>query len=67
VFLYGLGAQYTSLWSFLGILALGSARRCSRLGAAAGQPFFSWRTFFRVSEILLLLLAGALSSPPSTS
>jgi len=61
VFLYGLGAQYTSLWSFLGILALG-------IGAAAltfwalqqGSRFFSWRTFFRVSEILLLLLAGAL-------
>ena len=61
VFLYGLGAQYTSVWTFLGILALG-------IGAAAltfwalqqGTRFFSWRTFFRVSEILLLLLAGAL-------
>jgi len=61
VFLYGLGSQYTSAWSFLQVLALG-------LGAAwltfwvlqQGSKYFSWRTFFRVSEILLLLLAGAL-------
>ncbi len=61
VFLYGLGVQYQSVWSFLGILALG-------LGAAAltfwalqqGGKVLSWRIFFRVSEILLLLLAGAL-------
>ena len=61
VFLYGLGAQYTSAWSFLQVLALG-------IGAAwltfwvlqQGSRIFSWRTFFRVSEILLLLLAGAL-------
>jgi high-affinity iron transporter len=61
VFLYGLGSQYTSAWSFLQVLALG-------LGAAwltfwvlqQGSRYFSWRTFFRVSEILLLLLAGAL-------
>jgi len=61
VFLYGLGSQYASAWSFLQVLALG-------LGAAwltfwvlqQGSRYFSWRTFFRVSEILLLLLAGAL-------
>jgi len=61
VFLYGLGTQYASFWSFIGILVLG-------LGAALatfwvlqqGSRIVSWRTFFRVSEILLLLLAGAL-------
>lgn len=61
VFLYGLGTQYPSAWGFLGILALG-------LGAAfatfwvlqQGGRIVSWRTFFRFSEILLLLLAGAL-------
>ena len=61
VFLYGLGTQYSSVWAFVGILALG-------LGAALatfwllqqGGRIVSWRTFFRVSEILLLLLAGAL-------
>jgi high-affinity iron transporter len=50
VFLYGLGTQYASFWGFIGILVLG-------LGAAL---IVSWRAFFRFSEILLLLLAGAL-------
>ena len=60
-FLYGLGAQYTSVWSFLGILALGiSAAVLTFWALQQGSRFFSWRTFFRVSEILLLLLAGAL-------
>jgi len=61
VFLYGLGVQDENRWAFLGILALG-------IGAALltfwvlqqGGKVLSWRTFFRVSEILLLLLAGAL-------
>ncbi len=61
VFLYGLGTQYQSVWSFLGVLALG-------LGAAwltfwalqQGGKMLSWRIFFRVSEVVLLLLAGAL-------
>jgi len=61
VFLYGLGTQYASFWGFIGILVLG-------LGAALatfwvlqqGGRIVSWRTFFRCSEILLLLLAGAL-------
>lgn len=60
VFLYGLGAQNENHWAFLGILALG-------IGAALltfwvlqqDGKVLSWRTFFRVSEILLLL-AGAL-------
>lgn len=61
VFLYGLGVQYQNAWSFLGILALG-------IGAAAltfwalqqSGKMLSWRIFFRVSEVVLLLLAGAL-------
>ena len=61
VFLYGLGVQYASVWNFLGILALG-------LGAAwltfwalqQGSRILSWKVFFRASEIVLLLLAGAL-------
>ena len=61
VFLYGLGAQYTSVWSFLGVLALGIAAAWLTFWALQqGSRFFSWRTFFRFSEILLLLLAGAL-------
>ena len=62
VFLYGLGTQYASFWGFIGILVLG-------LGAALatfwvlqqGGKIVSWRAFFRFSEILLLLLAGALA------
>jgi high-affinity iron transporter len=61
VFLYGLGAQYTSVWSFLGVLVLGIAAAWLTFWALQqGSRFFSWRTFFRASEILLLLLAGAL-------
>jgi high-affinity iron transporter len=41
VFLYGLGSQYASAWSFLQVLALGPWRRLAHvLGAAAGQPVF---------------------------
>ena len=61
VFLYGLGAQYTSVWSFLQVLVLGiGAASLTFWALQQGSRFFSWRTFFRVSEILLLLLAGAL-------
>ena len=61
VFLYGLGAQYASVWSFLTVLALGLAAAWLTFWALQqGSRFFSWRTFFRFSEILLLLLAGAL-------
>jgi high-affinity iron transporter len=59
VFLYGLGAQYTSAWSFLQVLALGiGAAWLTFWALQQGSRFFSWRTFFRVSEILLLLLAA---------
>jgi high-affinity iron transporter len=61
VFLYGMGAQYASGWDFLQVLALGIFAAWLTFHALQqGSRFFSWRTFFRVSEILLLLLAGAL-------
>jgi len=61
VFLYGLGAQYSSVWEFLGILVLGVAAGWLTFWALQqGGRILSWRVFFRASEILLLLLAGAL-------
>jgi high-affinity iron transporter len=61
VFLYGLGAQSEGPWTFVGILALGVAAAAATFWALQqGGRILSWRTFFRVSEILLLLLAGAL-------
>ena len=61
VFLYGLGAEKNGITHLPIVLVLG-------LGAAfatfwllqQGTRWLSWRTFFRVSEALLLLLAGAL-------
>jgi high-affinity iron transporter len=61
VFLYGLGAQYPSAWSFVQVLVLGIVAAWLTFWLLQqGSRYFSWRTFFRVSEILLLLLAGAL-------
>lgn len=61
VFLYGLGVQYASIWNFLAILALGvGAAWLTFWALQQGGRFLSWRIFFRVSEIVLLLLAGAL-------
>jgi high-affinity iron transporter len=61
VFLYGLGVQYASVWSFLGIVALGvGAAWLTFWALQQGGRILSWRVFFRVSEIVLLLLAGAL-------
>jgi high-affinity iron transporter len=61
VFLYGLGTQYASFWGFIWILVLGlSAALATFWVLQQGGRIVSWRTFFRVSEILLLLLAGAL-------
>jgi high-affinity iron transporter len=61
VFLYGLGVQYASVWNFLGILALGvGAAWLTFWALQQGGRLLSWRIFFRVSEIVLLLLAGAL-------
>ena len=61
VFLYGIGAGKGGIADLPVVLVLG-------LGAAfltfwllqQGSRILSWRVFFRVSEILLLLLAGAL-------
>ena len=61
VFLYGLGAEKGGITNLPIVLILG-------IGAAfatfwllqQGSRILSWRMFFRVSEILLLLLAGAL-------
>ena len=61
VFLYGLGAEKGGIAHLPLVLVLG-------IGAAfatfwllqQGTRFMSWRAFFRFSEILLLLLAGAL-------
>ena len=61
VFLYGLGAQNENHWAFLGILLLGiGAAFLTFWALQQGGKVLSWRTFFRVSEVLLLLLAGAL-------
>jgi high-affinity iron transporter len=61
VFLYGLGAEKGGIANLPVVLVLG-------IGAAfatfwllqQGSRILSWRVFFRVSEFLLLLLAGAL-------
>jgi len=61
VFLYGLGADKGGIANLPIVLVLG-------IGAAfvtfwvlqQGSRILSWRLFFRVSEVLLLLLAGAL-------
>jgi high-affinity iron transporter len=61
VFLYGLGAEKNGIANLPIVLVLG-------IGAAfatfwllqQGTRWLSWRVFFRVSESLLLLLAGAL-------
>jgi len=61
VFLYGLGAQNEGTWNLLGVLALGIAAALATFWILQqGGRILSWRTFFRVSEIVLLLLAGAL-------
>ena len=47
VFLYGLGAQYTSVWSFLAVLTLGIAAAWLTFWALQqGSRFLSWRTSF---------------------
>jgi high-affinity iron transporter len=61
VFLYGLGAQNEGTGRFLTVLALGLGGAFATFWLLQqGGKVLSWRTFFRVSEILLLLLAGAL-------
>jgi high-affinity iron transporter len=61
VFLYGLGVQYQSAGAFAAIVALGLAAAIATFWVLQqGGKIFSWRTFFRITEVLLLLLAGAL-------
>ena len=61
VFLYGLGAEQSGIGQFLLVLALGlAAGYLTFYLLQQGGKLLSWRAFFRVSEILLLLLAGAL-------
>ena len=61
VFLYGLGAESTGLRNFSLVLVLGLAAAFATFWLLQqGTRWFSWRVFFRVSEMLLLLLAGAL-------
>jgi high-affinity iron transporter len=60
VFLYGLGASNGSI-NFPLVLGLGLAAALATFWLLQrGGRFLSWRQFFRVSEVLLLLLAGAL-------
>ncbi|MEO8345068.1 MAG: FTR1 family protein [Betaproteobacteria bacterium] len=61
VFLYGLGAERTGIGQFLLVLALGLAGGYLTFYLLQqGGRLLSWRAFFRISEILLLLLAGGL-------
>ncbi|MCC6193839.1 MAG: FTR1 family protein [Burkholderiales bacterium] len=61
VFLYGVGLQQFSPGQFLLILAIGVALAYLTFWLLQrGGRALSWRSFFRVSEILLLLLAGGL-------
>jgi high-affinity iron transporter len=61
VFLYGLGMQPESTGRLLAVIALGIGLAYATFALLqAGGRFLSWRTFFRFSEGLLLLLAGAL-------
>jgi high-affinity iron transporter len=61
VFLYGLGAEKGGITNLPVVLVLGIGAAFATFWALQqGSRVLSWRMFFRVSEILLLLLAGAL-------
>jgi len=61
VFLYGVGFEQFSLLQFILVLALGLVAAFATFWLLQrGGRALSWRAFFRVSEILLLLLAGGL-------
>jgi high-affinity iron transporter len=63
VFVYGLGLQAggTQLLGLLGAVAVGFAMAVATAWIVArGARFLNYRTLFRISEILLLLIAGAL-------
>ncbi|HEY7903778.1 MAG TPA: FTR1 family protein [Casimicrobiaceae bacterium] len=61
VFLYGVGMQQMALHELLAVVALGIVAAWATFWLLQqGGRFLSWRVFFKVSEILLLLLAGGL-------
>ncbi len=61
VFLYGLGADRGGIANLPVVLVLGIGLAFLTFWALQqGSRILSWRVFFRISEILLLLLAGAL-------
>jgi high-affinity iron transporter len=61
VFLYGLGAEKGGIANLPIVLVLGLGGAFATFWLLQqGSRVLSWRMFFRVSEILLLLLAGAL-------
>jgi high-affinity iron transporter len=61
VFLYGLAADKGGIANLPVVLALGIAAAFATFWLLqTGSRVQSWRLFFRISEILLLLLAGAL-------
>ncbi|MBS0321272.1 MAG: FTR1 family protein [Proteobacteria bacterium] len=61
VFLYGVGMAQMTVPVFLAVLVLGVALAWLTFWLLQqGSRWLSWRTFFRLSEILLLLLAGGL-------
>jgi high-affinity iron transporter len=61
VFLYGLGAEQNGIANLPIVLVLGIGGALATFWLLQqGTRVLSWRTFFRVSEIMLLLLAGAL-------
>jgi len=61
VFLYGLGAEKGGITNLPLVLLLGVGAAFATFWALQqGSRILSWRLFFRLSEILLLLLAGAL-------
>ena len=61
VFLYGVGFTQMSTGQFALVLVAGLHWPGSRSGSCSrAASILSWRTFFRISEMLLLLLAGAL-------
>jgi high-affinity iron transporter len=61
VFLYGLGAEQNGITNLPIVLVLGIGGAFATFWLLQqGTRVLSWRMFFRVSEIMLLLLAGAL-------
>ncbi|MEP7062684.1 MAG: FTR1 family protein [Betaproteobacteria bacterium] len=61
VFLYGVGLQQLPTQQLLLVIVLGLAAAAATFWLLQqGSRVLSWRVFFRLSEILLLLLAGGL-------